>query len=519
MSNLVEAPSGPSPSWFTPLLFHAAPQVGAAWKRIPGGPPDPARVPRAGLGGALVVHIARAWGTRRWQEESRVAVAAIEAINQRVHLGEPAPAARAEWLAADLRLLLHLARRSARRDEDLWRRVLVRCLGAEGDWSEPVGETTLFLRAAVALGVTVGAAPDAVHAALDAWAGAMGAWVDDRASGGAESPIPAAATAALARLPDAAGRELLLSLRAPPPADDPRAFARWVPLPVPLREPPPDAITLTMQRSVASTGALPAAGRWLASGGGKRLRAQIALAAAAATGGGDALPLAAEVEWVHAASLVLDDIVDEAELRRGAPPLHRLTSTPFAASAAAWLLVQTALREPSLAEAMVSLAEGQRTELARSGDPRMSRKDWYAIASQKTARLFAAAAGLGGRAAGAPPDQQKCLARFGQELGLAFQIVDDMLDVVGEQAALGKPAGQDLRAGRVCFPMVLLHELDPASLAPEALPDAMRRHDVAALCLAQARVHEARALAALDALPGDTTALRHLARACVERRA
>lgn len=98
-----------------------------------------------------------------------------------------------------------------------------------------------------------------------------------------------------------------------------------MPLPVPSRPPPDEPFTRAMLASLAGEGALPAAGRWLASGGGKRLRAQIAVAAAVAAGGGDALALAAEVEWVHAASLVLDDIVDEAELRRGAP---RCTASP-----------------------------------------------------------------------------------------------------------------------------------------------------------------------------------------------
>ncbi len=516
---MIPPASAPSSAWFAPLLAPVAGQVAAAWNRIPGGPAHPEAVPRAGLGGALVIHIARAWGTRRWQEEGRVAVTAIEALNQRVHLGEPEAAERAAWFAADLRLVLHLARRAARRDEALLRRVGARCLARGGEGNEPVGESTLFLRAAVAAGVIVGAAPDPVHLALHAWAAAIGDWLDARAAGEADLRVPPAATAALERLPDAAARELLLSLHAPPPAGDPRAFSRWVPLPVPPRAPPDEPFTRAMLATLAGEGALPAAGRWLASGGGKRLRAQIAVAAAVAAGGGDALAVAAEVEWVHAASLVLDDIVDEAELRRGAPPLHRLASTPFAAGVAGWLLAHTALREPGLADAMLALAEGQRAELAHAGEPSLSRQDWYAIAAQKTARLFAAAASLGGRAAGASPAHQQQLARFGQELGLAFQIVDDLLDVVGEADALGKPPGQDLRAGRVGFPMVLLRELEPVPRPGEAPHAAALRLGVPALCLAQAGIHEARAVGALEGLPGDIAGLVHLARASVERRA
>lgn len=504
--------------WYTSLLEPVRPQLAAAWARIPAGTVEPAAVPRAGLGGALVVHVARGWGTRRWQEEARVAVAAMEALNQLVQLGEPSPATREGWLATELRWPVALLTRSVRRDEALLRRVADRCLRGDDAHAQPVGEATLFLRAAVAAGVLVSAAPDTVHASLDAWAQALGPWLDARAAGGPELPPPAEAVAALEALPDAAARELLLGLRSPPPAGDPRAFSRWEPLPVPARPPPAHPLVATMLGALHGEGALPAAGRWLAGAEGKRLRPRIAGAAAVAVGGReeDALALGAEVEWVHTASLVLDDIVDEAELRRGEPPLHRLASTPFAAGVAGWLLLRTALREPALAETMAALAEGQRAELACSAAASVSREAWYAVAAQKTARLFSAAASLGGRAGGATPAQQKRLARFGQELGLAFQIVDDLLDVVGDASTLGKPPGQDLRRGRVGFPRVVLHERAPELGTVEAA--ALQEHDVVGLVEAQAQAHLARALSALDGLPGDTAPLAQLARACVERR-
>ncbi|MDP2314002.1 MAG: polyprenyl synthetase family protein, partial [Pseudomonadota bacterium] len=286
---------------------------------------------------------------------------------------------------------------------------------------------------------------------------------------------------------------------------------------------------------------------WLAARGGKRLRARIALAAARAVGAPEstALPVAVAAEWAHTASLVLDDIIDEADLRRGAPALHRATSVPFAAGVAGWVLARTMLAVPddaapadalptdaasdapagpslaALADTLLALAEGQRAELARAGDLAMGLDDWYGIASAKTARLFSFAAVNGGAAAGATRRHQKALARYGQELGLAFQIVDDVLDYTGEEAALGKRPGQDQRTGRITFPLLLLRDAEPAALdaAPDAIVAALHRHDIPARCHARAVTHLDRAVAALAPLPGDTAELIALATRCVERRA
>jgi octaprenyl-diphosphate synthase len=285
-----------------------------------------------------------------------------------------------------------------------------------------------------------------------------------------------------------------------------------------------------MDAALAGEGPLVEAARWLRARGGKRVRARMALGAARAVGGDPARALAAAagVEWVHAASLVLDDIVDEAELRRGAAALHRATSTPFAAGVAGWLLVRTLLADrgdagvDGLGETLLALAEGQRAELARAGDLAMSLDEWYGIATAKTARLFAHAATVGGAAVGATPAQQRALARYGEQIGLAFQIVDDLLDFVGDEGTLGKRPGQDLRAGRVTFPLLLLRDIAPALLAspsPDAIRAGLVRFGVPELCLARARAHRDRAVAALERLPGDPAELVALAHLCVERSA
>ncbi|MDP2309376.1 MAG: polyprenyl synthetase family protein [Pseudomonadota bacterium] len=560
----------PTLPWFHPLVEPVRHRVDAAWRWLPPdsipremhpdsspGDSDGARGPRAGFGGAVVIHVARGWGTRRWQEAGRVGVALVEACNQQVFRGAPDPAARTWWLTTDLRRAHAVCRAAVRRDEALLRRVVDRVLGAPNLGAEPVPEAVVFLRAAVAAGVLAGAVPDSVHSALDRWATALGLAMEHTEAG---TPGPARADAleeaarALAGLPDCDAKERLAAVLVPGPTalGLPRAFHGWAPFALPtepMRERAP--LEQALIAPFPGDGPLPRAATWLAAHGGKRLRARIALAAARAVGGpeGSALPVAVAAEWAHTASLVLDDIVDEAELRRGAPALHRVTSVPFAAGVAGWLLARTLLSasedaaavgtdasgaaptlspptlspptRAALGDTLLALAEGQRAELACAGKLTMGLDEWYEIASAKTARLFAFAATNGGAAAGGTRRQQKALGRYGQELGLAFQIVDDVLDYVGEEAALGKRPGQDQRAGRVTFPLLLLRELDPGALdhAPDAVLAALHAHGIAGLCRARAQTHLERAVAALAGLPGDTSELIALATRCVERRA
>lgn len=490
-------------AWYGTLSEPVADTIAAAWARIPGGMDDPGSMPRAGLGGAVVLHVARGWGTRRWQEAGGVAVALVEAANQRVHLGQADDATRAAWLAADSRMLMLVARRTARRDEALLRRVVQRLAGGEPG-SSAIPEPVLFLRAAVAAGVIVGAVSDADHAALDAWATGLGRALEGDAAG-----LPAA-LAALAPLSDCDARDRIAAVLQPGPDVSNTACASvgWVPHWLPEVELPDDALTQAMLATLPTAGPIRSASRWLLARGGKRLRARLVLESARAVGGDpdDALALAASVEWVHTASLILDDIVDEAELRRGAPALHRLTSPTFATGVATWHLTRAALEVPGLTDTLLALLEGQRTELRHAHDLEMPLDRWVEIATLKTARLFAAAAELGAQAGGAPPRLQKRLFGFGLELGLGFQLVDDVLDVVGDEATLGKAPGQDQRAGRVSYPFLVERD---AGAGPAAIEQ----------CLAEARAHRDRAIATLGALPGDSSGLLELATRAIERRA
>ena len=521
--------STPAPPWFAPLLDPVRDRVAAAWARLP-HPDAAADVPRAGLGGAVVAHVARGWGTRRWQEIGRVGITLVEGWNQHVHRGAPDDTTRTAWITADLGRAGGVVRDAARRDEALLRRVAVRLLATPDLGAERVPEAVIFLRGAVAAGVVAGKVPDGAHAGLDRWAAALGRALEAGGDAEAHAAAIVAAREALAGLPDCDARERFASVLDGVPAHPaaPRGLDAWVPCPVPaLDAPPADPLEALLRAPFTDAGPLPDAARWLAARGGKRLRARIALAAARAVGGPDAaaVPVALAAEWAHTASLVLDDIIDEADLRRGAPALHRVTSTPFAVGVAGWVLARTLLAAPEgasdVADTLLALAEGQRAELARAGDLTMSLDDWYTIAAAKTSRLFAYAASGGGAAGGATRRQQKALARYGQELGLAFQIVDDLLDYVGDTAVLGKRAGQDQRTGRVTYPLLLLREDEPDALGapPDALLAALHRHDVPNRCLARARAHHDHALAALVGLPGDVTELHTLATRCVERQA
>jgi geranylgeranyl pyrophosphate synthase len=536
----------PSDPWFRPLLDPVRDRVEAAWRSLPEAPAGEG--PRAGLGGAVVIHVARGWGTRRWQEAGRVGIALVEAYDQQVFRGPPDAATRTWWLTTDLRRAHGALRATVRRDEALLRRVVGRVLGGPGVGVEPVPEAVVFLRGAVAAGVIAGAVPDDAHAALDRWAGALGLAMEHAEPGGCDATRTSAladAAHALRELPDCDAKERLAAVLAPGPSgcERPRAFGGWAPVVLPVQPGPPTPLERALVAPFLGEGPLPAAAAWLAARGGKRLRARIALAAARAVGGlpDEALAVAVAAEWAHTASLVLDDIVDEADLRRGAPALHRATSVPFAAGVAGWVLACTLLATPdtartaptssgaapsspnvaALADTLLALAEGQRAELAYAGNLAMGLDDWYTIASAKTARLFAFAATNGGAAAGGSRRHQRALGRYGQELGLAFQIVDDVLDYVGEEAALGKRPGQDQRAGRVTFPLLLLRELDPGALArsPDEVLAALHEHGIAARCQARAATHLERAVTALAGLPGDTSELITLATICVERRA
>ncbi|MDD9956546.1 MAG: polyprenyl synthetase family protein [Anaerolineaceae bacterium] len=192
--------------------------------------------------------------------------------------------------------------------------------------------------------------------------------------------------------------------------------------------------------------------------GGKRIRPRLLLLSWEATGGGDlarVIPVAAAVELVHTASVVHDDINDHGVMRRGRPSVNSIWGRTFALLTGDFLFTCVySLMAPYedlniiLSDATTALVEGETLQATavRNGD--FSRKSYMKIIGRKTAALFGASARLGAEMAEARGEQVEALARFGFNVGLAFQITDDILDLTADEDQLGKTAGLDLAQGK-----------------------------------------------------------------------
>jgi geranylgeranyl pyrophosphate synthase len=188
--------------------------------------------------------------------------------------------------------------------------------------------------------------------------------------------------------------------------------------------------------------------------------------------------LAAAVEVLHTATLIHDDLVDGAGLRRGHETLHTTWPVDATILAGDVLLAQTAalvaaLESPRIlgvfADTLCTMSAGEIRQLLTSGEGRCSREDYYRRIEAKTASLCAATTEMAGILADADEAQIDALRRFGWELGVAFQIVDDVLDFVGDEAQLGKPAGSDLRQGLMTLPVICYLERTASDTAVEAV--------------------------------------------------
>jgi geranylgeranyl pyrophosphate synthase len=202
------------------------------------------------------------------------------------------------------------------------------------------------------------------------------------------------------------------------------------------------------------------------SAGGKRLRPLLVFVAAGAPGDG-VLRAAVAVELVHSATLVHDDVLDGAQLRRGRPTVVAAGGRELA-TAPGDLLVSRAFAELAangradevrvLSRASSALAEGELMQRSDAWDVGVSRERYLARCDLKTARLFEAACELGGLEGGGP---YELLGAFGRRIGLAFQLLDDVLDVSGPAERTGKHRGTDLLDGTVTLPLIIARERDP----------------------------------------------------------
>jgi geranylgeranyl pyrophosphate synthase len=202
--------------------------------------------------------------------------------------------------------------------------------------------------------------------------------------------------------------------------------------------------------------------------GGKRLRPILVLMAAGESSGDRAVPAATAVELVHMATLVHDDILDGAPVRRGRPTVVARAGRDRALGVGDLLLSRAFAelavdgRQQEVAElssASVALALGELAQRHDAYDTSISEDRYLERCSLKTARLFESACRVGRLASGAPGTEQ--LAQFGREIGLAFQLLDDVLDVTGPPERTGKARGTDLLDGTVTLPLILARRLDP----------------------------------------------------------
>ena len=189
-----------------------------------------------------------------------------------------------------------------------------------------------------------------------------------------------------------------------------------------------------------------------------------------------AVQLGAVVEMLHVATLVHDDVIDVAQTRRGRPSANVQWGNHICVLAGDWLYMQAfqvALRERNfhVLDLLIGLTqlmvEGELLQLERIGRIGITEADCMELVDRKTACLFSACAKLGAVAAGADQQLEEKLGEFAWNLGMAFQLIDDMLDFVSRESTLGKPVGGDLKEGKVTLPLV--YALDQATPAERAL--------------------------------------------------
>tara|TARA_Y100001968_G_scaffold106948_1_gene96686 strand:+ start:114 stop:1136 length:1023 start_codon:yes stop_codon:yes gene_type:complete len=200
--------------------------------------------------------------------------------------------------------------------------------------------------------------------------------------------------------------------------------------------------------------------------GGKRLRPMLTLASARMCGyeGDRHIGLAACVEFIHTATLLHDDVVDESDLRRGAASANAVWGNKssvlvgdFLFSRAFELMVEDGNLDVLriLSQASSIIAEGEVLQLVTANDTETVEADYLEVIESKTAKLFGAASEIGAVVAGRPEQDWQALSSFGHNIGMAFQLVDDVLDYSARQATLGKAVGDDFRDGKITLPIVL----------------------------------------------------------------
>ena len=212
---------------------------------------------------------------------------------------------------------------------------------------------------------------------------------------------------------------------------------------------------------------IPTIGNYVKDSGGKRIRPAVLLMAARMAGytGERAVVYASVIEFIHTATLVHDDIIDESELRRGREAAHTRWGNHLTVLFGDFLYLKSmslALTHDNLdvvrllCDVTLRIVEGEIYQLTKNGVVDLSEEEHFDIVRRKTAYLFAGSAKIGGMLGPTTVAQQDALWDYGFNIGMAFQLVDDLLDFMGEEGVLGKPVGGDLREGKMTLPVIHL---------------------------------------------------------------
>jgi octaprenyl-diphosphate synthase len=285
-------------------------------------------------------------------------------------------------------------------------------------------------------------------------------------------------------------------------------------------------------------------GKHLINAGGKRLRPILVLMTANALdhSGNEHIDIAAIIEFIHTATLLHDDVVDVSSLRRGLPTANATWGNApsvlvgdFLYSRAFQMLVSIGNMDIMrvMADTTNVIAEGEVQQLANSRNPELSEEEYVSVIYKKTAALFEAASKCGALISSTDIQQQAALSRYGYHLGLAFQLMDDLLDYDGDTETLGKNVGDDLAEGKATLPVIrslqscneaereiiykAIREADTSQL--DTIVALVKRYDGILYTRQKATGHAEKAVRELDALPDSSwkDALTELAQFSVKR--
>lgn len=275
-------------------------------------------------------------------------------------------------------------------------------------------------------------------------------------------------------------------------------------------------------------GTLRSAAEVMFCSGGKRLRPALVLLIAKVFGEVNPgfIRIAAAVEMIHGASLIHDDVIDNTEVRRGSPTMSAQRGNHFSVLLGDFLLCQALLAVSELnrvdllqviSQGVADMTQGQILEAQLQGDVNVTEESYLKVVDGKTSALMAAGCKLAALYSDAPPEQVQAAEDFGRNIGHAFQIIDDILDIWGDPAVLGKPVGSDLQEKKYTLPFLISYKASPeeerlevqrllnnGSYPGQHIPDIVKwmdRHQGRLLASEKANHYTSAAQAALDVLP------------------